>query len=223
MDNLIKGRERIVEYAIQHPKDVYINGPADERKVSITFDDGPDPYVTPRILDILRNNKVKASFFCVGSQISYFPNIIRKAYDDGHLILNHSWNHPYFTNLDPDSIKKQVTTTERKIESIIGRRSAIVRPPYGAINDMAFKALNETNNKIAIWSIDTMDWVPNIDTQTIIGNVLNNVRPGDIIIMHSSRGHSANIHALPEIIIGLKRRNFKIVDLGTLLGINPYK
>lgn len=223
MNILTASRKRIVQLARNHPNEMYINGPPTENTVSLTFDDGPDSSVTPRVLDILKSNDIKANFFFVGTQIDYFPNIVKRAYDEGHLILNHSWNHPYFTKINIKRIREEIILTENKIKSIIGRRPALIRPPYGATDERVLTAISGTNNKIVIWSIDTMDWVHNVDKQTIIKNILNNVRPGDIVLMHSSIGHNIDIEALPEIINGLRRKGYKIVDLSVLLKINPYK
>jgi peptidoglycan-N-acetylglucosamine deacetylase len=223
MNILTAWRKHIVQLAINHPNEMYINGPSSGNNVSLTFDDGPDSSVTPRILDILKSNNIKANFFFVGTQISYFPSIVKRAYDEGHLILNHSWNHPYFTKINIKRIKEEILLTENKIKDIIGKRPALVRPPYGATDEKVLTAISETNNKVVIWSIDSMDWVQNVGNQTIIKNILNNARPGDIILMHSSMRHNIDVEVLPEIINGLRRKDYRIVDLSILLKITPYK
>ena len=223
MDYLNEWRKYIVNLARNHPNEMYINGSVQEKNVSLTFDDGPDSSVTPRILDILKINNIKANFFFVGNQVNYFPSVVKRAYDEGHLILNHSWNHPYFTMINEEDIRKEILLTEKKINNIIGRKPALVRPPYGATDEKVITAIRGTNTNMVIWSIDTMDWVPSVDEQTIVKNILNNVRPGDIVLMHSSVGHNIDAEALQEIITGLKEKDYKIVDLGVMLKINPYK
>lgn len=223
MENINKWRNYIVQLARRYPDEVFINGLTGEKKVSITFDDGPDSTITPAILDIFKRNNIKANFFFLGTQVDFFPNVVRKAYDEGHVILNHSLNHPYFTHLDPQGIKKQVILAEDRIKKIIGKKPAIMRPPYGDINEKVLSAIKETNNRIMIWSIDSMDWVPSIDKQTVVENVLKNVRPGDVILMHSGVGQNTALKALPEIIKGLKENSYGIVGLGELLNFNPYK
>lgn len=223
MSDIIKWRKYIVQFAKKHPNEVYINGPVIEKKISLTFDDGPDELVTPKILDLLKNNKVKGNFFFVGKQINYFPNIVKTAYNEGHLILNHSWNHPNYTKANLQSIKNETMFTEKKIESIIGKRPAIIRPPYGATDEKVLAAVNSTNNKIVIWSIDSMDYVKDIDNQNIAENIINNARPGDIVLMHSGVGQKSILNVLQLVIDELQKKSFKIVDLGELLKINPYK
>lgn len=223
MDGITQWRRHIVQFAKSHPDEMYINGLIGGRKFSITFDDGPDSSITPGILDILKRNNVKASFFFLGSQINYFPGVVKRAYSEGHLILNHSWNHPYFTRISYQSIRNEILMTERRIESIIGKRPALIRPPYGDTDEKVIRACTGTENKAVIWSIDSMDWVRGISKQNIIGNVIDNARPGDIILMHSGVGQRAALGALQEIIDGLNKRGFKMAGLGDLLNIAPYK
>lgn len=223
MEGINKWRRQVVQFARLHPNEVFINGLTGEKKVSITFDDGPDSTITPAILDLFKRNKIKANFFFLGTQVNFFPSVVRRAYDEGHIILNHSLNHPYFTHLNPQGIKSQVILAEDRIKGIIGKSPSIVRPPYGDVNDMVLSSVRETNNKIIIWSIDTMDWVRGIEVKTVVENVLGNVRPGDIILMHSGVNQNTSLRALPDIIRGLKERSYGIVGLGELLNMNPYK
>ncbi|TDT63587.1 polysaccharide deacetylase family protein [Fonticella tunisiensis] len=223
MRNIAAGRRYIVELARKNPGEIYINGPTTKKRVALTFVDGPDSWITPRVLDILKTNNVKANFFFVGTQMGYFPDVVKRAYNEGHLILNHGFSHPHFTEMDPQGIKKQIISTEEKIESILGRRPSFVRPPYGEVDENVLSTVRATGNKIVIWSIDTMDWVPKVDKQTVVENVLNNVRLGEIILMHSGPGQRIAVEALPEIIRGLRARGFSIVDLGVMLDVNPYK
>lgn len=223
MRNIMIGRKQIAALARNNPGEMYINGPTTEKRVALTFDDGPDSFVTPRVLDILKDNNVKANFFFLGTQIEYFPGIVKRAYNEGHLILNHSLNHPHFTLLNQQEIKYQIIYTEERIKSIIGKRPSLVRPPYGETNERVLSAARETKNKIVIWSVDSMDWVSGIEKQEVIQNVLYNVRPGEIIIMHSGYGQKSVLSTLPEIIKGLSARGFSIVDLETMLGVSAYK
>lgn len=223
MEGINFWRRQVVQFARKHPSEVFINGLTNEKKVSITFDDGPDSTITPAILDLFKRNNIKANFFFLGTQVDFFPNVVRKAYDEGHVILNHSLNHPYLTHLDPQAVKSQVILAEDRIKRIIGKKPAIVRPPYGDVNDKVLSAIRETNNKVIIWSIDSMDWVRAIDTKNVVENVLNNVRPGDVILMHSGVNQNTALKALPDIIKGLKESSYGIVGLGELLNMNPYK
>jgi len=223
MNEITKWRKYIVDFAKKHPNEIYINGSVHEKIISLTFDDGPDSSVTPRVLNILKSNNVKANFFFVGKQIDLFPNIVHRAYNEGHLILNHSFSHPYFTNINSQTIKSEIVLTENKIYNIIGKKPSIIRPPYGATDERVLTAITSVKNKAVIWSIDSMDWLRNIDKENIVSNVIDNARPGDIVLMHSGFGQNAVIDVLQIIIDKLKEKAFKIVTLGELLNINPYK
>lgn len=222
MRNIMAGRKQIVELARNNPGVMYINGPAAEKRVALTFDDGPDSMVTSKVLDILKTDNARANFFFLGTQIDYFPGIVKRAYSEGHLILNHSLNHPHFSELNPREIKNQIIYTGERIRNIIGKMPSLVRPPYGETNEKVLAAARETKNKIIIWSTDSMDWVPGIEKQEVVQNVLSNVRPGEIILMHSGPGQKVVISVLPEIIKGLRTRGFSIVGLGTMLGVSAY-
>ena len=222
MINIKAGRRQIVELARNNPGEMYINGPTAQKRAALTFDDGPDSLVTPMVLDILKINNVKANFFFLGTQIEYFPAIMKRAYNEGHLILNHSYNHPHFTELNLEKIKNQITHTGDLIQSTIGKRPLLLRPPYGETNERVLDAAKGVKNKIIIWSTDSMDWVAGIEKKEVIQNVLDNVRPGEIIIMHSGPGQKTVIDTLPEIIRGLRAKGFSIVDLETMMGVNAY-
>ena len=198
-DNLTKWRNFILQFAQNNQNHVYIHGPNFRNAVSLTFDDGPDTTITPKVLDILKQYNVKAGFFFMGSRVNLNPQIVRRAYSEGNLILNHSWNHPNFTNEDLTSVRNQIIMTEEIIKSIIGVRPTFVRPPYGAVNERVLPVITDTNNKAIIWSIDSMDWVQNVDKNTIVKNVLDNVRPGDIVLLHSYPNLNATLAALPKL------------------------
>ncbi|MFT5875704.1 MAG: peptidoglycan/xylan/chitin deacetylase (PgdA/CDA1 family)/LysM repeat protein [Clostridium sp.] len=222
-NNITSWRDFIVQFAKNHPNEVYIHGPNFRNAVALTFDDGPNLTITPSVLDILKQYNVKAGFFFLGSNVNLYPQIVRRAYSEGNLILNHSWNHPNFTNEDLTSVRDQIIMTEESIRRIIGVRPTFVRPPYGAINERVLPVITDTNNKAVIWSIDSMDWVQNVDKNTIVKNILDNVRPGDIVLLHSYPNLNETLEALPEIIIGLRARGYNILNPAELLGINPYK
>jgi len=221
-ESMDKWRTEIVEMAGKKVGKLYINGPSDSKQVALTFDDGPDGKVTPEILDILKSRNVNASFFLIGNNAKKYPDVVKRAYSEGNLVLNHSMDHPDFMKLTQDQMMQEVTGTEDTIFSIIGKRPAIIRPPYGSVSQEELDTLNASGCKVVIWSIDTLDWSQK-ESSNIAKNVLDNARNGDIILMHSNGDKQATAGALPEIIDGLKAKGFTIVTLDKLLGINAYK
>lgn len=220
-ENMLDWRKNIVDFAEANKEDVYINGP-DEKMVALTFDDGPDNQTTPAILDTLEKYNVKGSFFFIGKQVEQYPDVVKRAYENGNLVLSHSYNHVDLTNLNSDQIHSELKQTEDAIKEIIGKTPAILRTPYGETDDKVVTAAKQDGYSIALWSIDTLDWSQK-EMDNIVNNVVSNVRNGDIILMHSTKEQSETAKALPHIIEALQKEGYKIVDLETLLGIQAYK
>lgn len=220
--DMLKWRRNIVKFASDYPGQMFINGPTNKKKVALTFDDGPDGFITPQIIDILQQYQVKGSFFFVGNRLDRFSGVVKKAYANGNLVLSHTWSHPFLAQRNPGQIRNELVLTEDKIFQIIGRKPAIVRPPYGDVNAQVATAIGDNNTKIALWSIDSLDWSQR-EKDNIVNNIVNNVRPGDIILMHSNEDKIEDVKALPIIITELHKKGYEFVDLGEMLGINPYK
>lgn len=128
-----KWRKDIVLFA-KNQKNVYINGP-DEKKVALTFDDGPDEVITPAIIEILGNYQVKGNFFFIGSNVSKHPDVVKNAFNNGNLVLNHSYNHVELTKLGKEAIRLEIDRAGQAIKSVIGKEPAILRTPYGDTNE----------------------------------------------------------------------------------------
>lgn len=217
-----KWMEDIIRIARENPDYVFVNGDTAKKQVSLTFDDGPDGRITPKILEILKQNNVKGNFFFTGENVVKYPSVVKKTYQEGNLVLNHSYNHLDFKKENNDTVKNQILRTENEIFKIIGKKPAIMRPPYGDIDERIVKDILQTGNKAVIWSIDTLDWSQK-ERDNIIKNVLDNLRPGDIILMHSNSDKSETAAALPKIISGIKEKGYEIVTLDKLLDIKAYK
>ena len=196
-----------------------LHGPTDQRQVSLTFDDGPDDIWTPRILDVLKQFWVKASFQCVGTQVQSHPQMLRRIANEGHVVENHSWDHPNFTQLSSGSIRREIEDTTNLIEQCIGVRPRFFRPPYGALNQNVIEEVQTLNYKILLWSVDSLDWAGLTAKQTAV-NVLSHTTPGSIILMHFAGGRGGladTVEALPRIISTLHRRGYSFVTIPQLL------
>jgi Predicted xylanase/chitin deacetylase len=217
-----KWMEDIIKVAKQYPNDAFVNGDINKKNVALTFDDGPDGRITAKILDILKQNNVKGNFFFIGENVSKFPGVVRRADKEGNLILNHSYDHPDFKQKNNEEIKNQILKTENIIYKTIGKKPAIIRPPYGDVDERVVSSILQTGDKITIWSIDTLDWSQK-EKDNIVKNVLDNLRPGDIVLMHSNGDKAATAEALPIIIKGIKEKGYEIVTLDKMLNIKAYK
>jgi peptidoglycan/xylan/chitin deacetylase (PgdA/CDA1 family) len=215
-----KWRKDIVLFA-KNQDNVYINGP-NEKKVALTFDDGPDEIITPAIIEILANYHVKGNFFFIGSKVTKHPDVVKNAFNNGNLVLSHSFNHVELTKLGNEAIRLEIDRAGKAIKSVIGKEPAILRTPYGDTNEKVAEIAKQEDYSIVLWSIDTLDW-SQMESKNIVNNVIDNLRNGDIILMHSDSDKSATKQALPILIEELQKRNVQIVDLETLLHVKAYK
>jgi len=222
LESNIKWKNDIVNFAKGNPDVIFLNGPTKEKIVSLSFDDGPDLKITPKVLDILKKYNVKANFFFIGESTKANPNVVKRAFNEGHLVLNHSYTHADLTKLSAQGVNKELTSTDNTLYKLIGKHPLIVRPPYGAIDNKVINVFRTNNYKMAIWSLDTFDW-SQMEKNHIVETVINNVRPGEIILMHSNDGKIATTEALPQIIERLEAKGYKIKTISDMLNINAYR
>jgi peptidoglycan-N-acetylglucosamine deacetylase len=195
----------------------FYGGNAALPEVALTFDDGPNPPYTSQVLAILKQYGLHATFFCVGSQVAAYPDLVLQEAEAGHTIGNHSWSHPFLTLLSTTQIKDEITETSDIIQQVTGIRPTYFRPPYGAINPQVLAQVNQLGLTTFIWSDDSLDWTGSSPT-TITNLVLSTVSDGAIILMHDGGGNrSHTVAALPNIINGLLARHFRIVTLDQLV------
>ena len=174
-----------------------------EKKVWLTFDDGPTAEVTPFVLDTLKKNNVNATFFCLGEQIEKHPEIFQRIKAEGHDIGNHSFSH---TNGFTTCIKKYLKDIE-KCQNIIPE-TKLFRPPFGNIYPWQISKLKK-DFKIIMWDVIAWDFDKNTSKEECFLNVVNNVENGSIILLHDNKKAQENLqYALPKVIETLKERAF---------------
>ncbi len=198
--------------------DFFIKGCSDTKRVALTFDDGPDSKYTTAILDVLAEYDVPGTFYYLGENMVSYPEITKRTVEDGHELGNHSWSHPNLKNITEKEVKEEVFNTHEIIKELTGVKAETFRPPFGAINKELVSILSEEGYKTVNWSIDTWDWW-NKDSDKILINVLRDLHPGAIILMHSSGGGSRDftVEALSEIIHNLKLRGYDFVTVSDIL------
>ncbi len=220
VSSMQKWREEIIEFSKTH-ENVYINGP-NKKQVALTFDDGPDSTVTSAVIGVLDDYGVKGNFFFLGSEAVKHPEVVKEAYEKGHLVLSHSYHHVQLDKLSEPEIRNEIEQAGTAIEEIIGKEPALVRTPYGSTNELVAEIAKENNVSIIIWSIDSLDWAQR-STDVIYSNVFSNIRNGDIILMHTDSDEYDTYEALPLIIEELQEQGYEIVDLETLIGQPAYQ
>ncbi len=186
-------------------------------EIALTFDDGPNPPYTNQILSILQHYKIKATFFCVGSQVERYPQLVKQEYRQGNAIGNHTWGHPNMPALSVASIIWQLTTAGDDIQNATGVRPTLFRPPYGAVDSNVLTYANYFGLTVVQWNVDPRDWSrPGIDV--IYQRVLAQTSAGSIILMHDGGGdRSQTVAVLPMIIAWFQQHHFQFVTLPRLV------
>src|SRR3989440_6252385 len=204
---------------------LYHQGAGGEHQVAITFDDGPDPRWTPKILDILKAANVKATFFVVGVNAERYPDLVRRIVNEGHEIGNHTYYHPNLALCWPEHVRLELNATQLLLETITGRATTLFRPPYAAdtspskLSELsALQIAQDLSYLVVLENIDPQDWArPGADI--ILQRVKQQRRDGSIILLHDAGGdRSQTVAALPRILEWLHTRGDTVVPLSMLLG-----
>jgi len=181
--------------------------PAQEKKLYLTFDDGPTPGITEWVLDELKNYKAKASFFLVGKNIEQHPDIVKRIRKEGHAVGNHTYNHVNGWQTATSSYIKNSLKCGELVDT------NLFRPPYGRITQMQTRIMNN-RYKIIMWDVLSGDFDHSISKDKVVKNVLSNTAPGSIIVFHDSIKAQARMqYALPRVLEHYSEQGFKFEKL----------
>lgn len=183
--------------------------------IALTFDDGPGAN-TMRLLEALEEKGAKATFFMVGQNVSKFQDTVKKMYDIGCELGNHTYNHPDLSTLSVESMRSQINDTNSLVEEAAGHPSTLLRPPYGSANASVSE---NAGMPLILWNVDTLDWKTR-DTQATIDHVLANAGDGDIVLMHDI--YSTTIDAAIELIDLLQEKGYSLVTVSELAEARGY-
>ncbi len=188
-----------------------------EKKIALTFDDGPHPVYTPEILEILSEYRVRATFFVVGENAEKYPDIIIDEIAGGHEIGNHTYSHAFINKLSVDETAAELEKNESVINAICERKIRYVRPPGGIYGDPFLRICEDFGYTVVLWSVDTRDW-KRPGAAYIEDTVNSEVGPGDIILMHDyvAGGPSSTPEALRSLIPSLLGQGYEFVTLDEL-------
>lgn len=189
-------------------------------QIALTFDDGPNPPYTGRILDVLESYGVCATFFCVGLNAGARGDDLQRMTEQGHGVGNHTWSHPFLPDLSATELADQLNRTTDVIEAATGTAPRYFRPPYGSRTPTVIGSLTDLGARVALWDVDTEDWaMPG--PEVIAKTVLHNTEPGSIVLMHDGGGdRSQTVAALPAVIEGLLARGLDFVRVDDLVTPN---
>ena len=190
--------------------------------IALTFDDGPHPVYTVQILDILKANEAKATFFVIGKNAENYPDLVKHAYNDGHEIGNHTYSHPDMNRISVDCAVEEILKTQKVIENITSHKPTLFRAPGGIFSDELVIEVEELECKPILWSWkqDTKDWC-NVTVNSIVNNVVNNLQNGDIILFHDYNVKGSPTPMALEILLPkLKNLGYSFVTVSELLELN---
>jgi peptidoglycan/xylan/chitin deacetylase (PgdA/CDA1 family) len=184
--------------------------------VAMTFDDGPHPTHTPRLLDMLRERGLRATFYLIGNRVVQYPQIARRIAEEGHEIGNHSWSHPFLDRLSDGAVLREIDQTPNAIFQVTGRPPVTFRPPYGAFTRRQRTWLHAGRTLPTIlWSVDPPDW-RRPGANVVARRILDHTRQGGIILSHDI--HRGTIDAMPQTLDGLAARGLTFVSVSQILG-----
>jgi peptidoglycan/xylan/chitin deacetylase (PgdA/CDA1 family) len=196
---------------------VNVDGPY----IAMTFDDGPSPETTPRLLDILKQRNIKATFFMIGQNAERNPAIVKRILAEGHEIGNHSWTHPQLSKLSDDRVTEEINKTQNAIKDASGYTPVLMRPPYGAITARQKDWIEKQFGlSVIIWSVDPFDW-KRPGASVIEERILAGARPGAIVLSHDI--HKQTVDAMPATLDALAAKGFKFVTVSQLIAMNKPK
>jgi peptidoglycan-N-acetylglucosamine deacetylase len=177
--------------------------------VYLTFDDGPAPAYTPRVLELLARYRAQATFFVLGRSAAAHPELVRQAFAAGHGIGNHTWSHQRLTGLRGGRLEAEVGATSAAIQRITGAPVHCLRPPYATVDAASAYQVRALGLRLVLWDIDTSDWL-RPGAGTIAGRVLGRVRAGAVVLLHDGGGdRSQTVAALEQILASLSARGFR--------------
>lgn len=183
----------------------------EKMKIALTFDDGPHPSCTPLLLDGLKERGVKVTFFVIGLNVERYPELVKREYEEGHIVGNHTYNHVEITRIDSVKAKEEIEKTSQAVERITGRPTEYMRPPFGAWQ----KDLEKEMNVIPVlWTVDPLDWTTENEDE-IVNKVVTDVRENDMILLHDC--YKSSVHAALRIIDLLRKEGYEFVTVDELI------
>lgn len=202
---------------------------SDPPRVALTFDDGPHATATPAILDILREQRVPATFFMIGQHVAAQASIVQRVYDEGHLIGNHTFDHAYHGCLRGVTYwHREIARTSDAIDEVVGVRPTVFRPPMGFKHRLLYIAARREGCQLITWTLRGRDGVPTTVPQ-VLGRIVPRMRSGDIITLHDGcdphfeRDTRPTVEAVAPLIEAVRARGIEFERLDRLIGMEGYQ
>lgn len=194
--------------------DGFYKGSQDEKVLYLTFDNGYENGYTGKVLDILKKEKVPATFFVTGHYLKSAPDLTKRMADEGHIIGNHSWSHPDMTQISEGKIKSELAKVKTETEKLTGQTDMkYLRPPRGILSEKTMKVAKEEGYVHVLWSLAFKDWLTNEQKgwKYSYDNIMAQVHPGSVMLLHTVSKDNAD--ALEQVIQDLKKRGYVFKSL----------
>jgi peptidoglycan/xylan/chitin deacetylase (PgdA/CDA1 family) len=200
------------------PRHAYNSVNTSQPVVAISFDDGPHPELTPKLLDILKARNIRATFYVIGRNVEAYPEIARRIVAEGHEIANHTWSHPSLTKIGAAGVAREIKRTTEVIQRVTGVTPTTMRPPYGATNASINRRMNEEFGlRVAMWSVDPQDWKYR-NAQRVANHLATQTKAGDILLAHDI--HPSTIAAMPPALDALLAKGLRFVTVEELIALD---
>lgn len=202
-----------------HVKAFCHNPSETQKKIALTFDDGPSEF-TLEVLSLLKKYNAKATFFCIGKNIETHPEILKQIIADGHLVGNHSYSHSkFFDFYNAKQIAAEIEKTDELLEKYTSKKIIFFRPPYGVTTPSIRRALKITGHKVIGWNIRSLDGGTK-NKELIFNRIIKRVSPGGIVLLHDTASHSVLV--LEQFLQFLEQNNYEVISIEELLNLKAY-
>lgn len=198
-----------------HLKSFTSNPTISTKKIAITFDDGPHPVITPKVLKLLDDYNAKATFFCIGQQVEKHPEVLQSIINKGHLAGNHSYSHNYFIDLkSTQGWITELQRTDKVMEKATGSKPTLFRPPFGVTTPHLANAVKASGHYVTAWNIRSFDTVLK-NPETTLKRLRNKIKPGSVILLHDN--HPKIEYILERLLRFLQENGYQMVTINQLL------
>jgi peptidoglycan/xylan/chitin deacetylase (PgdA/CDA1 family) len=184
-----------------------VRGPATSSAVALTFDDGPDPEHTPRLLDLLKEHGARATFFVVGQNVERYPGLVRRMIDEGHAVGHHSFSHADPRQISAGQLRDEVRRTQDLLVRLVGKPSYLFRPPHGKVTVRKLWSLWWAGQTVVLWNVDSKDYACGSSDELVDWFTDLRLHGGDILLMHDNRPHAG--YALPTLLRSLREQGLR--------------
>ena len=203
-----------------HVKAFCHNPSETEKKIALTFDDGPNIF-TLEVLDLLKKYNAKATFFCIGKNVEKHPEIVKQIIAEGHLVGNHSYNHSkFFDFYNAAAISEEIQKTDQLFEKLTSKKINFFRPPYGVTTPSIRRALKTTGHTVIGWNIRSLDGGTK-DQNLIFNRIIKRISPGGIVLLHDTGSHSVSV--LEQFLQFLQQNKYEVISVEELLNLKAYE